>query len=142
MVRPSVAADQAQYAFATALRLTRPVRTYRSNHSLLREFQMSTCEKHAKDPARGYSPCAGCEIERLQSALVDAIKLPTAKALMAKLEPEICVPWRSDCAGQIFLDTGAEDEVRIGHFQVRRRPGSLPALTPTRLQATLKAAQQ
>ncbi|HHQ2717253.1 TPA: hypothetical protein ACSPMB_003143 [Pseudomonas aeruginosa] len=78
---------------------------------------MATCEKHAKDPARGYSPCAGCEIERLQSELVDAIKLPTVKALMAKLEPEICVPWRSDCAGQIFLDTGAEDEVRIGHFQ-------------------------
>jgi len=74
---------------------------------------MATCEKHAKDPARGYSPCAGCEIERLQSELV----LPTAKALRAKLEPEICVPWRSDCAGQIFLDTGSEDDVRIGHFQ-------------------------
>ncbi len=26
-----------------------------------------TCEKHRKTPARGYSPCAGCEVEMLQA---------------------------------------------------------------------------
>ena len=28
-----------------------------------------TCQKHAKNPARGYSPCAGCEIEWMQTEI-------------------------------------------------------------------------
>lgn len=28
---------------------------------------MAACEKHRKTPAKGYSPCPGCEVERLQA---------------------------------------------------------------------------
>ncbi len=28
---------------------------------------MSTCDKHIKNPAKGYSPCAGCEVEHLNA---------------------------------------------------------------------------
>lgn len=35
-----------------------------------------------------------------------------------EIEPEINVPWESNCAGEIFLKTDGEDEgLRIGHFQ-------------------------
>ena len=36
-----------------------------------------TCAKHIKSPAKGYSPCAGCEIEHLQAQV---------KGLKAKIE--------------------------------------------------------
>lgn len=37
-----------------------------------------TCEKHAKQPAKGYSECEGCEVERLQE--VERLALSFAKA--------------------------------------------------------------
>lgn len=33
---------------------------------------MLVCAKHRKTPVKGYSPCAGCEVERLRAALVRA----------------------------------------------------------------------
>ena len=33
------------------------------------EMDMTVCEKHRKTPAKGYSPCPGCEVERLQERL-------------------------------------------------------------------------
>jgi len=30
---------------------------------------MTACSKHSKSPAKGYSQCAGCEVESLQSRL-------------------------------------------------------------------------
>lgn len=35
---------------------------------------MTVCEKHRKKPAKGYSPCPGCEVERLQQRLASAEK--------------------------------------------------------------------
>jgi hypothetical protein len=34
------------------------------------------------------------------------------------IQPEVNVPWQSNCAGEIFIETTDESEsVRIGHFQ-------------------------
>jgi len=41
-----------------------------------------TCDKHKLTPAFGYSPCAGCEVERLND------KINKQKEIITKLEKE------------------------------------------------------
>lgn len=43
--------------------------------------------------------------------------MKTPDQLFAELEPEVRdQPWRSNCAGQIFVDDGAGGDLCIGHF--------------------------
>lgn len=46
---------------------------------------------------------------------VDSIALLQA---FAELDPQVRnVPWVSNCAGEVFVEDGSEQGLRIGHFQ-------------------------
>lgn len=64
------------------------------------------CEEHAKNPARGYSPCPGCEIERLNSTIDGQDAL--IRTLEASLRERLA-------AGSFTIDPKLEADLKAFH---------------------------
>ncbi len=66
---------------------------------------MTACEKHRKTPAKGYSPCPGCEVERLRALLDEAADCIAEWGAYASG----CFQQKHDLAGDVrrFREAGA-----------------------------------
>jgi hypothetical protein len=70
--------------------------------------ERTTCERHLRQPVKGYSPCVGCEIEHLHKE-IERLQVE------AKLhQDEIRILWK--CLRNAATESRALDAVKRGEY--------------------------